>query len=84
VKSVLAKVTSGEADAGLVYATDAVAAGDQVHAFTIPGSRAARTEYPIAVTRDSGAPGSAQEWVDLVRSAHGRQVLKAAGFGPGQ
>jgi molybdate transport system substrate-binding protein len=84
VKSVLAKVTTGEADAGLVYATDAVAAGDQVRALPIPGSQGARTEYPIAVTRDSEAPGLAQDWVDLVRSAHGRQVLRAAGFGPGQ
>ena len=38
VKSVLAKLTEGEADAGLVYTTDAVAAGDQVKAIPIPGS----------------------------------------------
>jgi molybdate transport system substrate-binding protein len=84
VKSVLAKVTGGEADAGLVYASDAVAAGNEVRSFPIPGSPAERTEYPIAVTEDSGAPTLAQQWVDLVRSAHGRQVLRAAGFGPGR
>ena len=51
VKSVLAKVTEGEADAGLVYKTDAIAAGDQVKTFPIPGAASQTTTYPI-VTAD--------------------------------
>jgi molybdate transport system substrate-binding protein len=82
VKAVLTKVTSGEADAGLVYATDAVAAGSKVRAFPIPGSGSVVNQYAAAVTEQSGAPGLAQEWTDLVTSAHGQQVLSDAGFGP--
>ena len=48
VKSVLAKVTSDEADAGFVYATDAVAAGDRVETFEIQHAADEVTSYPIA------------------------------------
>ena len=39
MKSVLAKVTAGEADAGLVYRTDVTAAGDKVNGLDVPGRR---------------------------------------------
>ena len=80
--TVLDEVISGRANAGLVYATDAVAAGSKVKAFPIPNSGSALNKYSIAVTQQTGAPGLAQEWVDLVRSAEGQQVLSDAGFGP--
>ena len=81
VRSVLAKVTSDEADAGLVYATDAVAAGDAVRAFDIPHAADEVTTYPIAPLRQTGDSAAAGEFVDLVRSDAGRQVLADAGFG---
>lgn len=81
VKAVLAKVTSGEADAGLVYATDAVAAGDDVQRFEIPGAADAVTTYPIAPLSQSKHAELAQEFVDLVLGEAGRQVLSDAGFG---
>lgn len=81
VKSVLAKVTSDEADAGFVYATDAVAAGDRVETFEIPHAADEVTSYPIAPLTQSKDSGLAQEFVDLVLSAQGRQVLADAGFG---
>jgi molybdate transport system substrate-binding protein len=81
VKSVLAKVTSGEADAGLVYATDAVAAGADVQVFEIPGADDALTSYPIAPLDQSTDADLAQQFVDLVLSAAGQQVLRDAGFG---
>lgn len=81
VKSVLAKVTSDEADAGLVYATDAVAAGDEVESFEIPHARDEVTSYPIATLTQSEDDALAQEFVELVTSARGRQVLEDAGFG---
>lgn len=81
VKSVLAKVTSGEADAGLVYATDAVAAGAQVRSFPVPGSQDHVTEYPVAPLLQSDDLALAEEFVDLVLSERGRDVLDAAGFG---
>jgi molybdate transport system substrate-binding protein len=81
VKAVLAKVTLGEADAGLVYASDAVAAGDSVTSIEIPASDDTSTAYPIAVTADAAEPALARAWVDLVLSENGQQVLESAGFG---
>ena len=81
VKSVLTKVTSGEADAGLVYASDANAAGGDVSVLSVPGSQALRNSYPIGVVKQSDHPGLAQQWIDLVRSSTGQGVLQDAGFG---
>jgi molybdate transport system substrate-binding protein len=81
VKSVLAKVTEGEADAGLVYTTDAQAAGNQVRALPIPGSGQQVTSYPIVVLKQSDHADLAREFVDLVTGPKGRQVLDQAGFG---
>jgi molybdate transport system substrate-binding protein len=81
VKSVLAKVTEGEADAGIVYTTDAVSAGDAVKTIPIPGSSQQTTTYPIAALDQSDHADLAQEFVDLVMSAQGQQVLQDAGFG---
>jgi molybdate transport system substrate-binding protein len=81
VKSVLAKLTEGEADAGLVYTTDAVAAGDQVSALPIPGSAQQITTYPIAPLSQSKQSTLAQQFVDLVLSKAGQSVLHKAGFG---
>ena len=81
VKSVLAKVTEGEADAGIVYTTDAVSAGDAVKTIPIPGSSQQTTTYPIATLDQSDHADLAQEFVDLVMSAQGQQVLQDAGFG---
>ena len=81
VKSVLAKLTEGEADAGLVYTTDAVAAGDQVKRFAIPGSDRQVTTYPIVALKQSKSSDLAQRFVDLVTGSTGQQVLAKAGFG---
>lgn len=80
VKAVLAKVTSGEADAGIVYASDAAAAGDQVRTFEIPKADVEVTTYPIATLKQSEHPDLAQEFVDLVMSDTGQQVFTDAGF----
>lgn len=82
VKAVLAKVTTDEADAGFVYATDAVAAGDEVVTLEIPGAAEQVTSYPIAPLVQSKESDLAQEFVDLVLSETGQQALAAAGFGP--
>lgn len=80
VKAVLAKVTSGEADAGLVYATDAVAAGDAVQTFEVPGEQV--NPYYIARLEQAEDDDLGQEWLDLVASEEGRAILTEAGFGP--
>jgi molybdate transport system substrate-binding protein len=80
VKSVLAKVTSGEADAGLVYETDAVAAGDAVHRIVLPHAGDFPTTYYVAALKQSAQPSLAKEFVDLVLSDAGQQTLRTAGF----
>jgi molybdate transport system substrate-binding protein len=80
VKSVLAKVTEGEADAGMVYQTDEVAAGDDVVGFPVPGAENELTDYFVAPLEQSKDATLAQEWIDLVTGAAGQQVLKSAGF----
>lgn len=82
VGDVLAKVQAGEADAGLVYATDVLAAGASVHGIAFPEAAAAITTSSI-VALDSGTqPALGRAFVALVLGGEGRQVLRAAGFGP--
>jgi molybdate transport system substrate-binding protein len=81
VRATLDKVISGEADAGLVYATDAVAAGDDVVAtIEIPGAEEQLTSYYAGTLEQAEEPGLAQEWVDLLTSDIGQQALTEAGF----
>jgi molybdate transport system substrate-binding protein len=82
VKSTLAYVTSGEADAAIVYATDVLAAGNAVRGVPIPAEVNASTSYPIAAVADSGNPVAAAAFADFVLSDAGRAVLTRAGFAP--
>jgi molybdate transport system substrate-binding protein len=81
VKAVLGKVELGEADAGLVYATDATAAGAKVTPIDIPTGNENLNRYPIAALSDAKKPALATEWVALVTGPTGRRVLADAGFG---
>jgi len=80
VTDVLAKVTTGEADAGLVYATDVIAAGDDVEGIEFEESSAAVNVYPIATVAESADADLAQEFVDLVLDETGQSILAEAGF----
>ncbi len=80
VKAVLAKVTQDEADAGLVYRTDASAAGPAVESLEIPDAEQEPLEYPIGVLQQAQDVDLAREFVDLVLSEDGRSVLTQAGF----
>lgn len=80
VTDVLGKVTSGQADAGLVYVTDATGAGDDVTAVAFPESSDAVNTYPIAVLDEAANAETAQAFVDLVTGPEGQQVLAEAGF----
>ena len=81
VTDVLGKVTSGEADAGLVYVTDVLAAGDDVEGIEIPESDPVVTTYPIAPVDGSDEPDLAQEWIDFVLGDTGQSTLADFGFG---
>ncbi|MGA5463833.1 molybdate ABC transporter substrate-binding protein [Mycobacterium sp. NPDC050041] len=80
VTDVLGKVTSGQADAGLVYVTDAVGARDDVTAIPFPEAGDALNTYPITVLEDSPNPVAARAFVDLVTGPVGQEALAAAGF----
>ena len=81
-RALLAKVELGEADAGVVYATDAAASGDAVATVAIPPEFNALAEYPIAVLSDSHEPALAAVFVSFILSAEGQAVLAAHGFEP--
>lgn len=81
VTDVRAKVETGQADAGVVYVTDAKASGDKVEMIPIEGADQARNDYPIGVTENAKQPELAAEFVALVKSSRGQEVLQAAGFG---
>lgn len=80
VTDVLNKVESGEADAGLVYVTDATNAGAKVEAIAFPESSGAVNTYPIGVLEGSANAALARAFVDLVTGSEGQAVLRAAGF----
>ena len=77
---VLGKVTSGQADAGLVYVTDAKNAGEKVTEVTFPEAAAVVNVYPIATLTAATQPELATRFVELVTGPEGQQVLSAAGF----
>lgn len=80
VAEVLAKVASGEADAGLVYVTDALKAGDKVSTVKFPESAEVVNIYPITILKHASQPALARKFVDLVTGTTGQQVLSKAGF----
>jgi molybdate transport system substrate-binding protein len=79
--AVLAKVTDGAADAGLVYMNDARKAGDKVDTIRFPESANAVNIYPIVALKKAAQSALAQKFVSLVTGATGQQVLSQAGFG---
>ncbi|TQJ34114.1 molybdate ABC transporter substrate-binding protein [Arthrobacter sp. SLBN-122] len=82
VTDVLGKVTSGEADAGLVYGTDIKAAGSKAAGIQFPESGSAVNIYPITGVAGSRNRATAQAFLDLVTGPEGQEALAAAGFGP--
>ena len=81
VKSALGKVTSGDADAGLVFVTDVTSAGDDVTGVSFPEAQQAVTNYPIVVLNEAPQKDLAGEFQELVTGPDGQKALEAVGFG---
>jgi molybdate transport system substrate-binding protein len=79
VSGVLSKVAIGDADAGIVYVSDIVTSG-QVDGVTIPEAQNVIADYPIAILKAAQNQAGATAFVNLVLSADGQAILKAAGF----
>ena len=81
VTDVRGKVESGEAQAGIVYTTDAAKAGDKVKSIALPANSVIN-HYPIALTKSAANSQAAQAFIDYVLSPEGQKVLQDTyGFG---
>jgi molybdate transport system substrate-binding protein len=81
VRGVSTKVIEGEADAGIVYVTDVIAAGDDADTVEIPGDINVEAQYPIATVKDSGNAETGQAFIDFLLSEDGQAIMAKYGFG---
>jgi molybdate transport system substrate-binding protein len=84
VRQVLSKVAMGEADAGIVYWTDALTMPDKIQIVEIPAAINVVADYPIAILKAAPHPELARDFVKLVLSKDGQRTLAAAGFTQGE
>jgi molybdate transport system substrate-binding protein len=80
VRSLLAKVEAGDLDAGIVYVTDVMAAGDTVEGVEIPADENVVATYPIATLSDAADAEVADSFVEFVLSDEGQEILQSFGF----
>jgi molybdate transport system substrate-binding protein len=83
VRAVLAKIEVGEADAGIVYTTDAATAKDDVKTIEIPGKYNVIARYPVAAIKTSKHPDVSRAFVTYLASDAGQAILQQFGFGKG-
>jgi molybdate transport system substrate-binding protein len=82
VRGIVTKVTAGEADAGIVYVTDVLVAGDNADGVAIPDDINVLAEYPIATVTEAANPYGAAAFVDFVLGDEGQTILAEFAFGP--
>ncbi|MGW7054187.1 molybdate ABC transporter substrate-binding protein [Streptomyces sp. NPDC054887] len=80
VRAVLSKVELGEADAGLVYRTDAATAAGKVDAVDIPDAQNAIASYPAATLKTSENAGAAEAFVQWLSSPEAQKIFRDADF----
>jgi molybdate transport system substrate-binding protein len=81
VKAVVTKVTSGEVDAAIVYATDVTAAGSKAEGVAIPTAANVVATYPLGVTAEASNPKGAAAWIAFITGEEGQAILAEHGFG---
>lgn len=80
VRSALAKVELGEADAAIVYTSDLATAADTVEGVVIPAEDNATTAYPAALVAAATNPEGAQAVLDVLRGPEGQAIMAEHGF----
>lgn len=80
VKGVVTKVTTGEADAGIVFVTDVIAAGAAADGVEIPSDGNVISNYPIVVTKAAPNAAAAQLFIEFVAGDEGQSILASYGF----
>lgn len=84
VTGVVTRVSTGEADAGIVYTTDVLAGGSRVQGISIPADQNVIAEYPIAELTNAPNSAGATAFIDYVASPAGQAVLASFGFKGGE
>jgi molybdate transport system substrate-binding protein len=79
---IVAKVESGDVDAGIVYSSDVPITAGRLHAVEIPARANVTAVYPIGVVKDARSADVAATFVDFVLGDHGQVVLDSHGFEP--
>lgn len=82
VKAIVNKVVLGEADAGIVYATDVIAAGARAEGVSIPAELNVVAAYPMVILADAPNRGGAALFSAFVLGEQGQAILAGYGFNP--
>lgn len=82
VRAALAAVESGNADAGIVYKTDALISKKVKVAHEVPAADGPRISYPVAIVKDGKNPTGAAQFLARLTSPAGRAVFSKFGFSP--
>ncbi len=82
VRNVLSAVESGNAEVGIVYATDAALSNQVKVLLTIPETDHSPIEYPIAIVKASPPPEAAQTFINFLTTEPPQKTFQTFGFGP--
>ena len=80
VRAALAVVEAGDADAGIVYRTDALSSGEVAVAFEVPADEGPAIAYPAAVLADAPNPAGAARFLAHLQRPAARDAFRRAGF----
>jgi len=80
VKGIMLKVAGGEADVGIVYHSEVIAADGQVEGIKIPTEFNIVAKYPIGIIKNTAHKEQAQDFIDFLLSPQGQALLTQYGF----